>query len=120
MNSPTPTMPDLRRALQNAEALARGRDGELAPVAGVPVAAPVALPVAVRGGVRATAAALRRLCAPWPVVVVDAGDMRDETPALSSEHHHLYLGSSDGPCWQLTQDPSRAAGLFIAERGAAR
>jgi hypothetical protein len=67
-------------------------------------------------GVRDTAAALRRCCAPLRVVVVDAHDMRDETPALSTERHHVYLGASDGHCWSVTQDPARAAGLFITER----
>jgi hypothetical protein len=52
------------------------------------------------------------------VVVVDAHDMRDETPAFSSERHRVYLGASDGHCWCVTQDPMLAAGLFIAERGA--
>jgi hypothetical protein len=65
---------------------------------------------------RDTAAALRRHCAPLRVVVVDAYDMRDETPALSTERHHVYLGASDGHCWSVTQDPGRAAGLFITER----
>jgi hypothetical protein len=66
---------------------------------------------------RETAAALRRHCAPLRVVVVDAHDMRDETPALSTPRHHVYLGASDGHCWSVTQDPARAAGLFITERG---
>ena len=69
--------------------------------------------------VREPAAALRALCAPLRVVVVDAMDMRDEMPAVQGPRHALYLGASDGHCWTVTQDPARAAGLFIAERGAA-
>ncbi len=68
-------------------------------------------------GVREAAAALRARFAPLRVVVVDALDMRDETPAASGPRHHLYLGASDGHCWTVTQDPAQAAGLFIAARG---
>lgn len=66
---------------------------------------------------RDVAAALRRHCAPLRVVVVDAHDMREETPAFSSERHIVYLGASDGHCWTVTQDMARAAALFITERG---
>lgn len=66
---------------------------------------------------REAAAALRARFAPLRVVVVDALDMRGETPAASGQRHALYLGASDGHCWQVTQDPARAAGLFITERG---
>jgi hypothetical protein len=69
--------------------------------------------------VRDTAAALRRQLAPLRVVVVDAFDMRDEAPALSSPRHRVYLGASDGHCWGVTNDPALAAGLFLAERGVA-
>jgi hypothetical protein len=69
------------------------------------------------GSLHDTAAALRRHCAPLRVVVVDAHDMRDETPALSSARHRIYFGASDGHCWSVTQDPARAAGLFVSERG---
>lgn len=78
----------------------------------------LALAEAGAAGLRDTAAALRRHCAPLRVVVVDALDMRDETPVLSSPRHRLYLGASDGHCWRVTQDPAQAAGLFIAERAA--
>jgi hypothetical protein len=80
-----------------------------------------ALALAEAGGtsVRDTAAALRRHIAPLRVVVVDAFDMRDEAPALSSPRHRVYLGASDGHCWSVTADPAHAAGVFLAERGAA-
>jgi hypothetical protein len=67
--------------------------------------------------VREAAATLRSRYAPLRVVVVDALDMRDETPAASDPKHRLYLGASDGHCWTVTQDPAKAAGLFIAAQG---
>ena len=68
-------------------------------------------------GVRAAAAALRQHCAPLRVVVVDALDMRDETPVAQGRQYQLFLGASDGHCWTVTTDPARAAGLFIAALG---
>jgi len=66
--------------------------------------------------VREAAAVLRSRLAPLRVVVVDALDMGDETPAASDPKHRLYLGASDGHCWTVTQDLAQAAGLFIAAR----
>jgi hypothetical protein len=66
--------------------------------------------------VREAAAALRARFAALKVVVVDAFDMRDETPAAQGERRALYLGASDGHCWTVTGDPAKAAGLFIADR----
>ncbi|MEK8026499.1 hypothetical protein [Pseudaquabacterium rugosum] len=71
----------------------------------------------VAGTVREAAAALRERYAPLCVVVVDAFDMRAEPPAAAGERCALYLGASDGHCWQVTQDPTQAAGLFISTRG---
>lgn len=65
--------------------------------------------------VREAAAALR---AAWPglrVLVVDAFDLRHETPAARGTKRTLYCGTSDGHCWQLTPDPAGAAALFVAE-----
>jgi hypothetical protein len=81
------------------------------------LASALALAEADAAGVRDTAAVLRRHCAPLRVVVVDARDMRDEVPVLTTARHLVYLGASDGHCWQVTQDPAAAAGLFLAERG---
>jgi hypothetical protein len=67
--------------------------------------------------VRDAAAALRSRFAPLRVVVVDGFDMRGETPAASGSRCALYFGASDGHCWAVTADASRAAGLFIADRG---
>ncbi|MBI3367364.1 MAG: hypothetical protein HY021_02580 [Burkholderiales bacterium] len=68
------------------------------------------------GSVREAAAALRTHFAPLRVVVVDALDMRDETPAAVGAKHQLYYGASDGHCWTVTDQPARAVGFFIAER----
>lgn len=66
--------------------------------------------------VREAAAALRSALAPLRVVVVDAVDMRAETPVALGQRRALYLGASDGHCWQVTQDLAQAAGLFITDR----
>jgi len=68
------------------------------------------------GSVRDAAAALRAACAPLRVVVVDALDMRGETPAAVGTRRQLYLGASDGHCWAVTGDLAKAVGLFIADR----
>lgn len=66
--------------------------------------------------VREAAAALRSRFAPMRVVVVDAADMRGETPAARGARRSLFFGASDGHCWALTTDATQAAGLFIAEQ----
>jgi hypothetical protein len=66
---------------------------------------------------REAAAALRTAFSPMHVVVVDAFDMRGETPAATGSRRQLYLGASDGHCWTVIADASRAAGLFVADRG---
>lgn len=66
--------------------------------------------------VREAAAALRQRFAPLRVVVVDAFDMRGEKPAIAGTRRALYFGSSDGHCWQVTQDPAQVSGLFIVDR----
>jgi hypothetical protein len=42
--------------------------------------------------------------------------MRAETPAALGQRRALYLGASDGHCWQVTSDLAQAAGLFVADR----
>jgi hypothetical protein len=66
--------------------------------------------------VRDAAAALRVAHQRLRVVVVDAFDMRGETPAAIGERRSLYLGASDGHCWTVTTDPAQVAALFIADR----
>jgi hypothetical protein len=68
-----------------------------------------------QGSVREAAAALRTAFAGLRVVVVDAFDMRHETPAARGSQRQLFLGASDGHCWTVTTDATRAAGLFIAD-----
>lgn len=68
-------------------------------------------------GVREAAAALRQAFAPLRVVVVDAIDMRGETPAARGTRHQLFLGASDGHCWTVTSEPAQAAALFVSARG---
>jgi hypothetical protein len=67
--------------------------------------------------VREAAAALRTRFANLRVVIVDAIDMRSETPAAVGTNRQLYLGASDGHCWSVTSDAGRVCGFFIAERG---
>ncbi|MDT7838742.1 hypothetical protein [Aquabacterium sp. OR-4] len=66
--------------------------------------------------VREAAAALRQRFAPLRVVVVDAFDMRGESPAIAGTRRALFFGSSDGHCWQVTQDPAQVSGLFVVDR----
>ncbi len=49
------------------------------------------------------------------VVVVDAMDMRDETPALLLGKRRVYLGTSSGHCWSVTQQPEEATALILTE-----
>lgn len=64
--------------------------------------------------VREAAARIRERFAPLRVVVVDAFDMRGETPAATGARAALWLGASDGHCWSVTGELAQAAGLFIA------
>lgn len=68
------------------------------------------------GSVREAAAALRTKFAALRVVVVDALDMKHETPAAVGAKRQLFLGASDGHCWTVTTDPAAAAGLFVTDR----
>ncbi len=67
------------------------------------------------GSLREAAAALRARLAPLRVVVVDAMDMRHEQAAARGARRALFLAASDGHCWSLTDDPARAAGLYVAD-----
>ena len=64
---------------------------------------------------REAAAALRAHLPGLRVVVVDAFDMRGETPAARGARRALYYGASDGHCWQVTTDGAAASGLFVAD-----
>ncbi|NML16141.1 hypothetical protein [Azohydromonas caseinilytica] len=65
---------------------------------------------------RQAAAVLRERFAPLRVIVVDAMDMRHEKPAAIGARRALYLGASDGHCWNVTDDPAQAAGFFVVDK----
>lgn len=48
-------------------------------------------------------------------MVVDALDMRDETPALRLGHRNVYLAASDGHCWRVTQSADEASALILTQ-----
>ncbi|WP_372524400.1 hypothetical protein [Piscinibacter sp.] len=64
---------------------------------------------------RAAAASLRQQFAGMQASVVDAMDLRDETPALRVGARAIYLAASDGHCWSVTQDPAHAGAFILAE-----
>lgn len=66
------------------------------------------------GSAREAAALLRQQFTALRIIVVDAFDMRSETPAAQGPQRRLYLSASDGHCWSVTTDPSRVAGLILA------
>lgn len=68
------------------------------------------------------AASLRDAAALWRtrdpamrVVLVDAMDMRDETPALSLGARKVYLASTNGHCWSVTDKAADADALILTE-----
>lgn len=66
--------------------------------------------------VREAAAALRTRFAGLRIVVVDAFDMRHETPAATGVARQLFLAASDGHCWTVTGDVAQVRGLFVTDR----
>lgn len=69
-----------------------------------------------------TAPSLREAAALWRashpdmrVVLVDAMDMRDETPTLQLGARRVYLATSDGHCWHITQQPEEATALILTQ-----
>lgn len=62
------------------------------------------------------AAALWRARDPsMPVLVVDAMDMRHETPALRLGHRSVYLASNKGHCWEVTDRAENATALILTQ-----
>ncbi|MGB4583000.1 MAG: hypothetical protein WBI05_02580 [Rhodoferax sp.] len=49
------------------------------------------------------------------VLVVDALDMRDETPALLLGRRRVYLATSNGHCWHVTEQPLEATALILTQ-----
>jgi len=71
--------------------------------------------VAAAPSVRDAAALCRARDPAMRVVVVDAMDLRDETPALSLGRRHIYLAASNGHCWSVTDQPQDATALILTE-----
>jgi hypothetical protein len=74
------------------------------------------------GEVVRAASTLREAAAIWRardpdmrVLVVDAMDMRDETPVLSLGTRSVYLGASNGHCWRVTEQAAEATALILTE-----
>jgi hypothetical protein len=74
------------------------------------------------GVVIAAAPSLRDAAALWRahdpavrVLLVDALDMRDETPALQLGSRRVYLASSSGMCLHVTQQPEQATALILTQ-----
>jgi hypothetical protein len=68
------------------------------------------------------AASLRDAAALWRtrdpairVVLVDAMDMRDETPALRLGARKVYLASTNGHCWSVTDNADEATALILTQ-----
>ena len=49
------------------------------------------------------------------VVVVDSEDMQDETPAVTLGTRRIYLATSNGHCWHITQQPAEATALILTQ-----
>jgi DNA-binding IclR family transcriptional regulator len=74
------------------------------------------------GEVLTAAASVREAAATWRtrdpamrVVVVDAMDMRDETPALVLGNRRVFLATSNGHCWTTTQQAAEATALILTQ-----
>jgi hypothetical protein len=68
------------------------------------------------------AASLRDAAALWRtrdpamrVVLVDAMDVRDETPALRLGARKVYLASTNGHCWSVTDNADEATALILTQ-----
>lgn len=64
---------------------------------------------------RDAAASWRALHPELRAVLVDAADMRNETPALRLGARRVYLASSNGHCWHITQQPEEATALILTQ-----
>lgn len=69
-----------------------------------------------------TAPTLRDAAAIWRArepavraIVVDAMDMRGETPALQLGTRNVYLAASSGHCWHVTARPEEASVLILTQ-----
>jgi hypothetical protein len=64
---------------------------------------------------RAAAALLRARDPARRVVLVDAMDMRDEVPAARVGACSIFLASSNGHCWSITQHCDEATALILTQ-----
>ena len=48
-------------------------------------------------------------------IVVDALDIRGETPALQLGARNVYLAASQGHCWHVTARPEEATVLILTQ-----
>jgi hypothetical protein len=71
--------------------------------------------VAAAASVRAAAAIWRSRDPAMRVVVVDAMDMRDETPALTLGQRRVFLATSNGHCWTITQQTAETTALILTQ-----
>lgn len=74
------------------------------------------------GELAGAAATLRDAASIWrsrhpdmKVVLVDAMDMRDEKPALMLGARKVYLATSNGHCWSVTEAPEEADALILTQ-----
>ena len=74
------------------------------------------------GEVIAAAPTLRDAAAIWRardpatrVVLVDAMDMRDEAPALQLGTRRVYLATTNGHCWSVTERADDATALILTQ-----
>ena len=67
--------------------------------------------------VRAAATLIRQQLAPLQTLVMDAFDMRRETPAIEvlDTGRSAYLMATDGHCWMVTPDPALARALVFTQ-----
>ncbi|MDO8769585.1 MAG: hypothetical protein Q7K57_12945 [Burkholderiaceae bacterium] len=64
---------------------------------------------------RDAAAILRARDPALRVVLVDAMDMNDETPTQTLGARRIYLATSNGHCWHITQQPEEATALILTQ-----
>ncbi|WP_119154740.1 hypothetical protein [Caldimonas tepidiphila] len=65
--------------------------------------------------VHAAATRLRRQLPALRTLVLDALDMRDETPSAQAGGRSIYLMSTDGHCWTVTRELAAAGALVLTE-----
>lgn len=74
------------------------------------------------GELLAAAPSLREAAAQWRAqhpqvraLLLDAADLRSETPVLRAGGRALYLVASSGHCWHVTQRPEDADALILSQ-----